>query len=154
MNEFTRRLPQEKTAEVQLAELKADRWDSMFFPSQLAFGVVERAFRRGFVHALNAIVAFAEDVPPEFRAWVNANLAIYHKWRDDFRFGRTNNETMAPRRRCYLIARRSSEKRVTHSPARTVGAMRILSNICKVGMSCVHDAPKGKHPTSSESHKH
>jgi hypothetical protein len=57
---------------------------------------VERAFRRGFVHALNAIDAFAENVPPEFRAWVNLNLEIYNKWRDDFRFDRTNKETVAP----------------------------------------------------------
>ena len=86
MNELT----QVKTAEEQLAEIKADRWDSMFFPSQPAFGVVERAFRRGFVHALVAIAEFAENVPPEFRAWIKANLEIYNKWRNDFRFGRTN----------------------------------------------------------------
>jgi hypothetical protein len=96
MNELTQRRHQKKTAGEQLAELKADRWDSMFFPSQPAFGVVERAFRRGFVHALVAIADFAEDVPPEFRAWIKANLEIYNKWRDDFRFDRTNTDTVAP----------------------------------------------------------
>jgi len=96
MNELTQKVPHVKTAEEQLAEIKADRWDSMFFPSQPAFGVVERAFRRGFVHALVAIAEFAEDVPPEFRAWIKANLEIYNKWRDDFRFDRTTNGTVAP----------------------------------------------------------
>jgi len=96
MNDLDTKLPREKTAEEQLAEIKADRWDSMFFPSQPAFGVVERAFRRGFVHALTAIVDFAEDVPPEFRAWVKLNLETYNTWRDDFRFERINKETVAP----------------------------------------------------------
>jgi hypothetical protein len=91
---FMSKFYREMTAEQQLAEIKADRWDSMFFPSQPAFGVVERAFRRGFVHTLVAIAENAEDVPPEFRAWIKANLEIYNKWRDDFRSGRTNNETV------------------------------------------------------------
>ena len=43
----------------------------------------ERAFRRGFVHALNEIVYYAENVPSEFRAWVKTNLEIYEEWRSD-----------------------------------------------------------------------
>jgi hypothetical protein len=92
MNNFN----QEKTAEEQLAELKADRWDSMFYPGHPAFEITERAFRRGFVHALNEMAYYAEDVPAEVRAWIHANREACQQWRDDFRFGRASETTVAP----------------------------------------------------------
>ena len=92
MNKFSKK----KSAEEQLAELKADRWDSIIFPSHPAFNIAERAFRRGFVHALNEIAYYAEDVPPEFRAWIKANLEVYNQWRSDFKLGNMSNETVAP----------------------------------------------------------
>ena len=54
------RFNQGKPAEEQLADVKADRWDSILSPSHPAFQIAERAFRRGFAHALNEIVSYAE----------------------------------------------------------------------------------------------
>ena len=87
---------QEKPAEEQLADVKADRWDSILSPSHPAFQIAERAFRRGFAHALNEIVSYAKGVPSEFRSWVKANLEVYEAWRDDFRFGEVSNEPVEP----------------------------------------------------------
>ena len=56
-----------------------------FANGQLADLRAERAYRRGFVHALNEIVYYAENVPPEFRAWANANLEVYEEWRSDLK---------------------------------------------------------------------
>ena len=92
MNKFMK----EKSAGEQLAEVKADRSDSIISPSHPAFRLAERAFRRGFVHALNEIVHYAEGVPAEFRAWVKANLDVYEQWRNDFRFGEASKDSVAP----------------------------------------------------------
>ena len=89
-------LKQEKTAEEQLAEMKADRYDSMIFHDHPAFSIAERAFRRGFVHALNEIIYYAKNVPPEFRAWANAYRESCDKWRSDFKNGRASKTTVSP----------------------------------------------------------
>jgi len=86
MNNFIKK----NSAETRLAE------DSIIFPSHPAFPIAEQAFRRGFVHALNEIAYYAENVPPEFRAWVKANLAVYEQWRNDFKSDEEGNDPVVP----------------------------------------------------------
>jgi len=86
MNDFTKK----NSAETHLAE------DSVSFPSHPAFPIAERAYRRGFVHALNEIAYYAENVPAEFRAWIKANLAIYEQWRSAFKSDEDGNAPIAP----------------------------------------------------------
>jgi hypothetical protein len=62
--------------------------DTMLDESHPSYLLAEQAFRRGFTHALVEIANYAENVPPEFRAWIAAYLERCKEWRRDFKIGK------------------------------------------------------------------
>jgi hypothetical protein len=67
--------------ELLMIELNDELTDDMLDESHPAYWLVERAYRRGFNQALVEIVNYAENVPPEFRAWVARYLERCKVWR-------------------------------------------------------------------------